>query len=217
MNNLSTVLRKSGHDIFQNIMEVVAISLLGSLILLPGIFFMPPAFGFVYLLLTGMPSFASAFYVICQKTNRKPVRYSMFFKVFPKFYGRTLILGLLLTVLTIIPISSWWYYITAKTTFSFVIAIFQTYLYIMILISFIYVLPIIVNEDKGVSYSLKASLRLMLDNPGYTIGSFIQILTVSALLIVTVVSVPLLFIGIFSIFTANLYDNVLSKYEDHKE
>jgi uncharacterized membrane protein YesL len=217
MNNLSTVLRKSGHDIFQNIMEVVAISLLASLILLPGIFFMPPAFGFIYLLLTGMPSFASAFYVINQKTNRKPVKYSAFFKVFPKFYGRALTLGLLLTVLTIIPISSWWYYITAKTTFSFVIAIFQTYLYIMILISFIYVLPIIVIEDKGVSYSLKASLRLMLDNPGYTIGSFIQILTVSALLIVTVVSVPLLFIGIFSIFTANLYDNVLSKYEDHKE
>ena len=217
MNNLSTILRKSGHDIFQNIMEVVAVSLLASLIVLPGIFFMPPAFGFIYLLLTAMPSVVSAFYVIYNKANRKTVKYSMFFKVFPKFYGRALIFGLLLSLLTIIPVSSWWYYITAKTTFSFVIAIFQTYLYIMILMAFIYVLPIMVIEDKGVSYSLKASLRLLLDNPGYTMGSFIQIVTVSALLIVTVISVPLLFIGIFSIFTSNLYENVLSKYEDNKE
>jgi len=137
----------------------------------------------------------------------------MFFKCFGKFYKRALILGVLLTVLTIIPVSSWWYYIMAKTTFSFAIAVFQTYLYIMILISFTYVLPIIVIEDKGLSYSLKTSLRLLLDNPGYTIGSFIQIITVSALLVITIISVPLLFIGIFSIFTANLYENVLLKYE----
>jgi uncharacterized membrane protein YesL len=217
MNSLSAVLRKSGHDIFQNITEVVTVSLLASLILLPGIFFMPPAFGFVYILLTGMPSVVSGFYVIYQKFNRKPVKYTMFFKVFPKFYGRALIFGLLLTILTIIPASSWWYYIMAKTTFSFVIAIFQTYLYIMILISFIYILPILVIEDRGVPYSFKASLRLLLDNPGYTIGSFVQILAVSALLIVTVISVPLLFIGIFSIFTANLYDNVLLKYKKEEE
>lgn len=213
MNSLSGVLRKSGHDIFQNIVEVVIISLLSSLILLPGIFFMPPAFGVIYLCLTGVPSVISGFYIIYQKINRKPVKYSMFFKCFKKFYKRALVLGILLTILTIIPVSSWSYYVMVKTTFSFVIAIFQTYLYIMILISFIYVLPIIVIEDKGVSYSLKTSLRLLLDNPGYTIGSFIQIITVSALLVITIISVPLLFIGIFSIFTANLYENVLLKYE----
>lgn len=217
MNNLSTVLRKSGHDIFQNIMEVVAISLIASILMLPGLFFMPPVFGAVYLLLTAMPSFASAFYMIYIKKERKPFKYSMFFKGFKKFYVRALAFGLLITILTVIPVSSWWYYITAKTTFSFIIAIFQSYFYIMILIAFTYVLPIIVIEDKGVLYSFKMSLRLLLDNPGYTIGSFIQIVAVSLLLMVTVISVPLLFAGIFSVFTSNLYENVLTKYEEKEE
>jgi uncharacterized membrane protein YesL len=217
MNNLSMVLRKSGHDIFQNITEVVAVSLLSSLLLLPGLFFMPPAFGFVYLLLTAMPSFASAFYMINQKKNRKPFKYSMFIKGFKKFYGRALIFGLLIALLTIIPAASWWYYIAVKTMLSFVIAVFQSYFYIMILIAFTYVLPVMINEDKGISYSFKTSLRLLLDNPGYTIGSFIQVAAVSALLTVTIITMPLLFAGIFSIFNSNLYENVLTKYVEKEE
>ncbi|MCM0649019.1 hypothetical protein NBE98_11605 [Clostridium swellfunianum] len=217
MNSLSMVLRKSGHDIFQNIVEVVGVSLVSSLILLPGLFFMPPAFGVIYLLFTAMPSVASAFYMINQKKNRKTFKYSMFFKGFKKFYGRALIFGILLALLTIIPVSSWWYYITAKTMLSLIIAIFQSYFYIMILIAFVYIMPIMVIEDKGMSYSLRISLKLLLDNPGYTIGSFIQVVTVSALLMVTVISIPLLFIGIFSIFSANLYENVLKKYEEIKQ
>lgn len=213
MISLSGVLRKSGHEIFQNITEVVGVSLLAAVILLPGIFLLPPLFGAIYLILTGIPGLMGAFYSIYQRINRKPFKYSIFFKAFKKFYLRGVILGVVLAVLTFIPVSSWWYYSAAKTSFSFIIAVFQSYLYIMLLISFIYVLPVVVLQDRGISYGFKTSLRLFLENPTYTIGSFIQIAAVSSLLIITVVSIPILFAGMFSIFTANLYENILSKYE----
>jgi hypothetical protein len=75
------------------------------------------------------------------------------------------------------------------------------------------VLPIIVVKNASLSLSIKESLTLFLKKSGYTIGAVMQIVTLGLLLLVTVVSIPLLFAGMLSIFMINIYDN-LNHQED---
>lgn len=213
MNTLSGILRKSGRDIFENILEVVAISLMASMIVFPGVFLLPPGPGAIYILFTASPALFAAFYAMDVKLRRKPFKYSLFFKGFKIYYGKAFFIGLLFIILSVIPISSWWYYARIKTVFSFVIAMFQSYLYLMILMALTYIIPVIIRENRGISYSVKTSFTLFLDNPGYTIGSFIQIISITILLVITIVSFPMLFPGMFSIFVLNLHENLLLKYQ----
>jgi uncharacterized membrane protein YesL len=217
MNTLSGVLKKSGKDIFHNIIDVVAISLIASLIVFPGLFILPPGLGLVYMLLTAGPALFAAFYAIDMRITGRPFKYSLFFKGFKAYYGRAVVIGLLFTILSVIPASSWWYYTKERTMFTLIIAMFQSYIYLMLLVALTYIVPIMIKENVGLSHSLKTSFRLFLDNPTYTIGSSVQIISVTLLLALTVVSFPMLFPGMFSVFALNLYDNLLLKYEEKKE
>ena len=212
MNRLSGILKKSGHDIFENIVEILGISLMASIPVLPAVFMVLPI-GIVYLLLLAMPCFIAAFYALRQKMDRKPFKYKSFFTGFKKYYLRGLAYGFIIGLFLLILISSWWYYFKVKTILAFTIAMFQSYFFIMICASQMYTVSILVTEDLSLFKCINESMKLFLDNPGYTIGTLIQILALSALLILTVVSVPLLLAGMISIFLINTYDNLLLKYK----
>lgn len=216
MNSLSRVLKKSGHDIFENIVEILEISLMASIPILPA-FFVALPIGIVYLLLLAIPCFTAAFYALRQRIDRKPFKCKLFFHGFKKYYLRGMAYGLIIALFLLIVISSWWYYLKVKTMVAFTIAMFQSYFFIMILASQMYTLPIIVTEDLSLFKSINSSIKLFLDNPGYTVGTLIQILALSVLLILTVVSVPLLFMGMVSIFSINIYDNLLLKYKEESK
>lgn len=212
MNSLSGVLKKSGHDIFENIVEILGISLMASIPILPA-FFMVLPIGIVYLLLLAMPCFIAAFYALRQRMNRKPFKYKYFLTGFKKYYLKGLVYGFIMGLFLLIIISSWWYYLKVKTVMAFTIAMFQSYFFIMICASQMYTIAILVTEDLSLFKCINESMKLFLGNPGYTIGTLIQILALSALLVLTVVSVPLLLAGMVSIFLINIYDNLLLKYK----
>lgn len=214
MNTLSYVIKKSGHDIYENIMNVVGVSLLSFIIVMPAIFFLPVSMGIFYILLTAVPAFTAALYVINKKINKRTFKFRDFFIGLKKYYLKSLILGMILALFIAIIVISWWYCIKVQTMISFVIAMFQTYFFIMICLSQVYLLPILILEDKKNFISCtKLSIKLFFDNSSYTIGMLIQIITVGLLLLVTVVSVPLLFSGLLSVFLINNYNNILLKYK----
>jgi hypothetical protein len=101
--------------------------------------------------------------------------------------------------------------------FTFIIAVIQTYLFIFIILSQVYFLPFLISENKNLISSINASIKLFLDNGLYTFGALIQIASVSILLLITIVGVPLLWAGMASIFLINLYDNLLLKYMNQEE
>ncbi|WP_125154165.1 hypothetical protein [Clostridium rectalis] len=216
MNTLSNVLKKSGHDIYENILEIVVVSLLTSIPILPCLFMFLPV-GMLYLLLVAMPCFMGAYYAMNIKLNRKPFKYTTVFKGIKKFYLKGLLYGLILGINIFIVSSSWWYYLKIKTVGSFTIAMFQTYFFIMVILSQLYTIPILMTEGIKLSVAMKTSIRLFLDNPIYTVGTFIQILAILILLILTVVSLPLLYFGVLSVLLINIYKNVLSKYKEAEE
>lgn len=208
MKTLSQVLRKTGHEIYENIITIVGLSFLWFSFLIPGIFFLKIPFAILYLVFFALPSLAAVLYAMKFKLDRKDFSYTLFFKGFVKFYKRSLLYSLLVSLFVLILISSWWYYFHNSNLFNFIIAVFQSYFFIFINLAFFYTLPILVKTDQKISKCLKESLALFLQKGKYTVGAFIQIFTVGVLLLVTVVSVPLLFAGMLSVFMLNTYDNL---------
>lgn len=217
MNSLSKVLIKSGHDIYENIVYVVIISIIWFIFIFPAIFVLTPYAGVIYFIFTSIPAFTAILYLTRQRIDRKSFSYKLFFTGLKKFYIRTFIYSMLFSIFVMIPVSSWWYYFQTKTMFTFIIAVIQTYLFIFIILSQVYFLPLLVSENKNLISAINMSIKLFLDNGMYTFGSLIQIISVSILLLVTIVGVPLLWAGMVSIFLINLYDNLLLKYMNQEE
>lgn len=212
---VSDVLKKSGHEVYENILTIVGVSVLSFLVVAPGILFLkPPLFGIVFMLLTAAPALAAAFYAMRQKLERRPIqtfKYTVFFTGFKKFYGRALTYGLVMAAFTLILVTSWWYYWHNQTLFPLVIALFQTYFYVFVNLAFMYTVPILVSEDCSILTSFHRSLQLFLGNGLYSAGAALQIVTVGALLLVTVISAPLLLTGTVAVFLLNTYENLVAQ------
>lgn len=217
MKSKNSVLRRNIHDIYQNIACVFAVSFLGFLVVFPGLFLLPVALGIVYGVFTLFPSLAGICYAMSQKLKNKEFRYTLFFKGFKLFYLKSFGLGILFMVLAAIPVFSWWYYLNSGTGLSLFIAILQTFLCLIIFMALTYSIPIMVNEGKSISFCIRASIKLSMDNVLYTIVSFIAITIISALLIIAIITIPLLLGGIISVIMLNLYDNLMQKYSTNEE
>jgi hypothetical protein len=206
LNTLSQVLKKSGHDIYENIITVMGLSFCWFVILIPAIFFLTLPVALLYLVLTAIPALAGVLYAMRHKLDRQPFGYRLFLKGFVKFYGRSLIFSIVLSFFVFILASAWWYYVHNAGYFSLIIAIFQTYFFIFVNLALLYTLPILVKKDTRIIDCMHQSITLFLRKSTFTIGALIQMIAVSALLMVTVVSVPLLFAGMFSVFMLNIFE-----------
>lgn len=205
MKTVSQVLKKSGHDIYENMIPVIALSFLWFVLMIPAIFFLVPQIAVFYLVLTAIPGLAGVIYAMKQKIERQPFKYILFLKGFAKFYGRSLVFSLIMSIFAFILVASWWYYVSSSSFFALIVAIFQTYFLAFVSFALLYTLPILVTKDVRISDAIRESIRLFLSKSLFTIGTSIQILTVGILLLITVVSVPLLFAGMLSIFMINTY------------
>lgn len=213
MNTLSNVLKLSGHEIFENIGRVVLVNVLWFVLLSPAIFVLSWQTAILYLLFTLFPSLTAVFFVMESIVNHKKFSFRLFWQGFVRFYLRSLLLGLLVGVLTLILVASWWYYARVRTEWSLVIGIAQSYLVIMIYASQLYTIPLLVSDEYGLGACIAQSVRLFLDNAFYSMLAFLQLLTVGALLAVTVISFPLLYGGMSAIFLLNVFNNVQKKYK----
>ena len=216
MLSISKLIMKSGSMVYQNILSVLILSVIWSLLLVPFIFILPLQTAVIYLLLMAFPATIAVFAAMHEKLKNSRVNIvAAFFKAFLKFYVRGFLVGLLITLIVTIPSATWYMYISTDGGYGmFLFSMVQTYLCGMFLISQVYTVGIIVMKDQGVVKSMNDSIKWFVAKPTYTIGVFLQLLSVCVLLSLTVVGFFLLFIGIFAIFMINSVENVHAKKDE---
>src|SRR5690606_9412907 len=112
--------------------------------------------------------------------------------------------------------SSWWQWVNTDSYFFFILACFKTCFVGMMLISQLYTVPLMVKFNKNLKTSMLLSVKLLIKNPLYTLGAFLQLLSLTVLLLLTGVGLFLLFPGFYSLFTNTLTSNVLNRIPEEQ-
>ncbi len=112
---------------------------------------------------------------------------------FKLYFSKAIPLGLILFFLLLILISSLWYYINIKSTYSFIFAIFQSIIVLFLFFTQIYTIPLMVNYNLNLINSIKASAILTLSDILFSLSVFLELIFISILLTFSVVGLPLLF------------------------
>ncbi|MBW8348506.1 hypothetical protein K0H71_03470 [Bacillus sp. IITD106] len=206
---ISQLLKKTGHQIFTNILTVLGVSAGWSLFLVPVIFILPIHFAIVFFAITIVPVTVSVYAVINHLLQKNKASIVLFIRSFFYYFKRSFFLGILYNLAILIAISEWWYYININNSYLvFLFATFQTYLIFTFLTTQVYAIPFMVIEDLPLFKAMNKSIRYFMKNKGYTVGLFIQIISVTALLSLTVIGFFLLYIGMVAIFVINATNNL---------
>lgn len=215
MLSISKLLKKTGHQIFLNILTILGVSICWSLFIVPAIFLLEISWAIVFLVITFLPATTAVYAVIHHVLEGKKNKLGMFFKSFTHFFKRAFLLGLIYSLAVLIPLSEWWYYLNVNNSyFIFIFAVFQTYLCLTFLATQVYAVPILVIEDVKAFKAMNWSIKQFMAHTWYTIGLFVQILCITILISFTVIGFFLLFIGMMSVFVLNATKNLdLSKKE----
>lgn len=209
MLSISQLLKKSGHQIFINILPVLFVSIGWSIILVPSIFILPIPWSFGFLALTIVPATTAVFATLHQvvQGERKYVR--LFIKSFFKFFPRSFLFGLFVALAFLIPISEWWYYLNVNHSYwMFLFAVFQTYLCLTFLAMQVYTIPLMVMENMPTFTAMNRSFKYFLAHVWHTIGLFLQIACATILLSLSVMGFFFLYIGMLAIFVLNATQNL---------
>ncbi|MCM3239795.1 DUF624 domain-containing protein [Heyndrickxia oleronia] len=209
MLSISKLLKKTGHQIFLNILTVLGVSICWSLFIVPAIFLLPVQWAIVFLILTFIPSTTAAYAVMHHVLAGKKYKFGMFLKSFLRYYRRAFLLGLVYGLAVLIPLSEWWYYLTINHSyFIFIFSVFQTYLCLTFLATQVYAIPMLVLKDCKMLAAMNQSIKEFMGHTWYTIGLFIQILCITVLISFTVIGFFLLFIGMLAVFVLNATRNL---------
>ena len=211
MLSMSKLITKSGSTVYQNMLSVLTVSVIWSFLLVPFIFILPFQTAAIYFVFMAFPATMAAFGAIAQKLqNDRTNVVKAYFQSFKQFYVRGLFVGIILAILIVIPVSTWYMYVSTDGGYMmFLFSMVQSYLCAMFLLAQVYTAGLIVMKNQGVVKSMNESIRIFLAKPTYTIGVFLQLLSVCVLLCLTVVGFFLLFVGIFAVFMINSVDNAL--------
>ncbi|GIP31141.1 DUF624 domain-containing protein [Paenibacillus sp. J2TS4] len=209
MLSISKLLIKTGHNIFLNIFAVLGVSIGWSLFIFPAVFLLPLPGAIFVLVLTLVPATTAVYAVMNRILNGEKRRRFEFFRSFLYYYKRSFLTGIVLILAVLIPVSEWWYYLNMNNGYTiFLFAVFQTYLCATFLASQVYAIPLLVMEDLKVFQAMNRSIKLFLAHPWYSIGLFVQIVSVTVLLSLSIVGFFLLYIGMLSIFVLHATQNL---------
>lgn len=209
MLSISSVLKKTGHHIFTNILTVLGVNILWSIFIVPALFLFPLPVAILFLFTTFIPTTVAVYAMMNSVLSGGKNQLRQFFKFYFYYFKRAFLIGVIYFLAVIIPVSEWWYYFTINDSyFVFIFAIFQTYLCLTFLASQVYTIPFLVTDDLKVFQAMNQSIRYFLSHTWYTIGLFVQILSVTILLSISVIGFFLLYIGMMSIFVLNAAKNV---------
>lgn len=219
MLSISKLLKKTGHQIFINILTVMWASAGWSLFIVPVVFLLPIPMAIGFVALTFVPATVAVYAVMNHVIQKNRAQLSLFPRYFFRFFKRSLLMGIIYCLAVLIPISEWWYYIKINDSYLvFVFAIFQTYLIFTFLATQVYAIPFLVRDDLSAFQAMNQSIKHFMKHTWYTIGLFIQILSVTAILCLTVIGFFLLYIGMLAIFVLNATSNLqLAGKENGKE
>ncbi len=209
MLSISMILKKTGHQIFINILTVIGVSFGWSLFIVPAIFILPIHLAILFLTLTFVPATVAVYALMNYMLNGGKKRFGQFFAFFGYYFKRSSLLSLVFSIAVIIPASEWWYYLNENNSYLvFIFAVFQTYLCLTFLSSQVYTIPFLVIEDLPVIKAMNKSIRHFLSHTWYTIGLFMQVLSVTVLLSLSVIGFFFLYIGMMAVFVLNSTKNL---------
>lgn len=214
MRKLSEIVVRSGKRIYHDIIPVAMFSVIGALILVPFVFFLPVGIALALLPFIIVPLCTGVLYATDRMIRGERARLSAMFAGAGKMLLPSLVFALFFSVFVLIIVSTWWYYGSKSGTLYFSLAVFQTYFVAMVLVSQLYTLPLVVQQRVGIFTAMGRSVKLFLAHPGYTIGAFVQLASLTLLLGVTVVGFAGLYLGMHGIYANLVTANVLAKPDD---
>lgn len=211
MRKLSAIVVQSAKAIFQDIIPVALISVVGALVLVPFVFLLPIGISLLLLPFIFVPLCAGALYATDRMLKGERAKVSALFAGAWKFLLPSIVFGLVCSLFLLIVVSTWWYYGGKSGTLYFALAVFQTYFVAMVFVSQMYTLPLIIQERVGVFTAMGRSVKLFLAHPGYTVGAAIQLLSLTVLLGVTIVGFGCLFLGMYGVYSNMATANLLAR------
>lgn len=214
MFSVTALLRITAKDLYQSIVSVVAISLFVSMIMLPGILFLPWQLAIAFALLVGGPVwFGASNAVEAMLQEKKGTNILTFLKATKTHCFQGIAFASFLGGFVLIVVSSWWLWAVEGTWFAFAIACFQTYFAGMVALSQLYTVPLVIKYGLKLPKAMFVSIKVLLANPLYTIGAFLQLVLFAALLSMTIVGSALLLPGVAAVFVSRMTSGAISRSE----
>lgn len=214
MRKLSEVIVRSGVLVYREIIHVAAFSIISTVLLVPAVFFLSVPLALLLLPLVYAPAVTGVVYA-CHRvlSGKKPKARDVLSGAW-KHWGSSAVFGYVSALFGVILFSSWWYYGGKGGMFHLGLAIFQTYFVAMFFVSQIYTLPLLVREEQGIFRSMGRSAKLFMARPAYTAGAFVQLVSLGALLLLTVIGFAFLFPGMAGFYLNLVTSNLLDRSED---
>ncbi|MEF3304134.1 hypothetical protein [Paenibacillus sp. GYB003] len=214
MRKLSYIVVQSAKRVYEDIVPVAILSVAGAVLLVPLVFFAPIGISLFVLPFVFVPLCAGALYASHRTGKSGRLKVRELFAGAWKHLLPSIVLALVYSIFILIIVSTWWYYGGKSGTLHLALAIFQTYFVAMVFVSQIYALPLIVQEGIGAFAAIGRSVKLFLRHPGYTIGAFVQLISLTVLLGITVIGFGCLFLGMYGIYANLVTANVLAGPEE---
>lgn len=214
MFSVTALLRITAKDLYQSIVSVVAISLFVSLIMLPGILFLPWQLAIIFALFAGGPVwFGASRAVETMLQEEKGSMLLTFLKATKTLCFQGIAFASFLGGFVLIVVSSWWLWAVEGTWFAFAIACFQTYFAGMVALSQLYTVPLVIKYGLKLPKAMLVSMKLLLANPLYTIAAFLQLILFTVLLSMTIVGHAFLLPGVAAVFVSRMTNGAISRSE----
>ncbi|ULL18761.1 hypothetical protein DVH26_32595 [Paenibacillus sp. H1-7] len=209
MRKLSEMVARTGVQVYREIIFVFLLSMISSAVLVPVVLLLPVAFAFIALIVLYVPLCTGVIYACHRKLQGERAGIRAMLAGAGKYYLPSLLFGLVCALFVLILVSSWWYYGSKNGTLYLTLAVFQTYFVAMFFVSQLYVLPLVVQEKAGIFTAMGRSMKLFVAHPMYTIGAFIQAVSMALLLGLTVIGFGCLYLGMLGMFLNQITANVL--------
>jgi hypothetical protein len=196
VNRVSLVLRRTGLAVYENLPACVGVSVAWTIPVLPGVFLMRMPLGGAYVVFAALTGIVPAFRFVYLTLRRKRMRRELFWQSAPRMLARGAAIAAVGCVVYTIAYSTWWYYLASPSTLRFILAMVQSYLLGMFVMSSVYVPALLAFGELKVGDAFLESFRLFFTNTGYSLLLWVQLLTLTVFLLVTTIGFALLFAGV---------------------
>lgn len=199
------IFKSSIYQIWDNLGKVIKMSLVWGVCALICIFCVPGIASAVIAYFFLLPSLTGIAYASSVILNKKTFSYKNILIGTKKFYLRSLLFYFMIYLFLFISIASYWQYSKIKTLFNLSLFIVQCIFLLIILISQVYTIPLMIDKDIKFSEAFKKSFEMFVDNPVYSIKSFLAIFIILFFCFIAIATIPLFLAGIFGMLSMIVY------------
>jgi len=114
---------------------------------------------------------------------------------------------------TLLIVVNSWFYLTRGVLALKLLGILFAYVLLLWGLSAVYHFPVLVEQRPGALKVLKRGVLLMLDNIAFTAGVFFVIILLTCFCTITLLGLPLLYVGMASILQTRALRALFVKYE----